>query len=132
MISARELMRAHIRNLQNDFAAWRALFADDAVMEFAFGASAGVASPCRGIDEIAASVKGFLDSVQDFKISGVIIYQIEGDDAVIAEFSGTANVAATGRTYNQDYIVYLRAQDGKIIHVREYFDPARTVAAFRA
>jgi hypothetical protein len=49
---------------------------------------------------------------------------------MFAEFQGRAKVTGTGRHYHQNYVVYLCAQDGKIIFAREYFDPARVVAAF--
>jgi uncharacterized protein len=51
-------------------------------------------------------------------------------NAVIAEFSATATVIATGRPYNQAYIAYLRAEKGKIAFYREYYDATRVVAAF--
>jgi ketosteroid isomerase-like protein len=31
--------------------------------------------------------------------------------------------------YRQDYVVFLRAADGKIVFLREYFDPARAARA---
>lgn len=42
----------------------------------------------------------------------------------------TATVVHTGRAYAQEYIAYLRAENGKIVVYREYFDPTRIAAAF--
>jgi ketosteroid isomerase-like protein len=56
---------------------------------------------------------------------------VEGEDAVFAEFSADATVIDTGRRYRQDYILYLRADAGKIVLLREYFDAPRIVAAFQ-
>jgi hypothetical protein len=128
---APELLRAHLHEMLVDFSAWRALYADDATLDFVYGASAGVTSPLHGIDAIAESISGFLNAVRDFKVQITSLYGIDGEDAVMAEFSGTGTVISTGRTYNQNYIVYLRAEAGKIVMLREYWDPTRVIAAFQ-
>jgi hypothetical protein len=115
-----------------DFDAWCALYAEDAIMEYPYGAYAGVASPLNGIAAISGSVKGFLDGVRDLEIGLPKILQIEGEDAVVAEFSATATVISTGRPYSQNYVVFLRAEGGKIAELREYFDAPRVVAAFQS
>ena len=38
-------------------------------------------------------------------------------------------IRSTGRMYRQDYVVFLRAADGKIAFLREYFDPVRAAKA---
>lgn len=128
---ASELLKAHLRDMLVDFAAWRALFADDATMEFVYGASAGVKTPLLGIDAIAESVRGFVDAVSDFEVQISRVFRIEGEDAVVTEFTGSGTVIKTGRAYNQSYILYLRAEGGKIVALREYWDPTRVVAAFQ-
>jgi uncharacterized protein len=128
--TAAELLQAHLRNLTADFNAWRALYAEDAVMEYPYGGYAGVASPLNGITEISESVKGFLADVRDFRVSVANIFHVQGEDAVFAEFKADASVISTGREYHQDYVVYLRAENGKIVFFREYFDAPRVVAAF--
>ena len=90
MMNAPELLNAHFQEMQANFAAWCALYADDAVMEYPYGAYAGVSSPLKGIAAISKSVKGFLDSVRDLQIGIPKVYRIEGEDAVVAEFSATA------------------------------------------
>jgi ketosteroid isomerase-like protein len=58
------------------------------------------------------------------------IHRIEGEDAAIAEFAANATVIPTGKTYNQEYVLFIRAGNGKIVSYREYFDGSRIVAAF--
>ncbi|KAK2007055.1 NTF2-like protein [Colletotrichum eremochloae] len=129
-MNATELLNSHFRTIKVDPNAWRALFAADAVLEMPF-APAHTPRILKGIDAIAESVKGFFDQFDDdFKIDVQNIYGIEGEDAAIAEFSVVATVIATGKVYDQDYIVYLRARNGKIELYREYFDSARIIAAF--
>jgi uncharacterized protein len=131
MMHAPELLNAHFHEMQTNFAAWCALYADDAVMEYPYGAYAGVSSPLKGIAAISKSVKGFLDDVRDFQIEVLKIYCVQGEDAVFAEFTARATVISTGRPYNQIYILYLLAEGGKIAVLREYFDAPRVIAAFR-
>lgn len=131
MMHAPELLNAHLHNLQTDFAAWCALYADDAVMEYPYGAYASVDSPLNGIAAISKSVKGFLDAVRDLRIDTPKVFRVEGEDAVFAEFSAQTTVLRTGAIYKQDYVVYLRAEAGKIVFLREYFDAPRVVAAFQ-
>jgi ketosteroid isomerase-like protein len=131
MMHAPELLHAHFHKMRTDFVAWCALYADDAVMEYPYGAYAGVSSPLKGIAAISKSVKGFLDDVRDFQIEVSKVYRVEGEDAVFAEFTARATVISTGRPYNQSYILYLLAQDGKIAVLREYFDAPRVIEAFQ-
>ena len=131
MMNAPELLHAHFHEMQTDFAAWCALYAEGAAMEYPYGAYAGVSSPLRGTAAIAKSVKSFLDDVRDFQVEVLKVYPVEGEDAVLAEFTARATVISTGRPYNQNYILYLRAEGGKIAVLREYFDAPRVVAAFQ-
>jgi len=80
--------------------------------------------------EIAQRVEGFLARVEGLSFGDLKIYPIDRADAVFAEFQGQAQVIGTGRHYHQNYVLYLCAEDGKIIFGREYFDPTRVVAAF--
>ena len=57
-----------------------------------------------------------------------LLQHIRNRDAVKAE----ALIKATGRTYSQEYVVFLRARGGKIAHLREYFDPVRAAKALDA
>ncbi|MEK6419359.1 MAG: nuclear transport factor 2 family protein [Burkholderia gladioli] len=128
-MNATQLLAEHFRTIKADPEAWRKLFASDAVLEMPY-APAHVPSVLKGIDAIAQSVGGFFSQFSDFNIEVKKIYRIEGEDAAIAEFAAKATVIPTGKTYNQDYILYMRAENGKIARYREYFDGSRIVAAF--
>jgi hypothetical protein len=127
---AADLFKAHINTIHTDFSAWRNLFAEDAILEMPFGASAGIDTTLSGVDAIAESVGGFVGALRDPHITIKNVYQIEGEDAVVAEFAMTASVIPTGKHYSQDYVCYLRAANEKIAFYREYFDAGRTAAAF--
>jgi uncharacterized protein len=127
---AADLFKAHIDTIHADFSAWRNLFADDAILEMPFGASAGLETTLPGVEAIAGSVGGFIGMLRDPQIAVKNVYQIEGEDSVVAEFAMTATVIPTGKHYSQDYICYLRAANQKMAFYREYFDAGRTAAAF--
>jgi uncharacterized protein len=129
MRSAAELLKAHLYYLTVDFDVWQSLFAQDAVMEYPYGAPAGVESPLHSVAAITKSVAGFMNAVI-FRAGTPKIHQIDGEDAIIAEFTADADVVASGRTYHQDCAVYLRASEGKIVLLRKYFDPTGVVASF--
>jgi uncharacterized protein len=93
-------------------------------------ATANVESPLVGIGAIAKSASGFLEAVGDCRPGVPSARKIEGEDAVLAEFSAEADVRTTGRKYRQDYAIYLRAGEARIVFYREYFDPTRVIAAF--
>jgi ketosteroid isomerase-like protein len=130
MRSAAELLKAHLHYLTSDFDTWKSLFAPEAIMEYPYGTAAGVESSLYGIAAITKSVAGFMNAVTNFRAATPKIHQIQGEDAIIAEFTADADVVKTGRKYHQNYAVYLRASEGKIVLLREYFDPTRVVASF--
>jgi hypothetical protein len=85
--TAAELLDAHFREMRADFAAWCALYADDAVIEYPYGAYASVVSPLTGIATISKSVRGFMDAVRDFRVSVSKVSYVQGEDAVFAELA---------------------------------------------
>jgi uncharacterized protein len=113
------LFKAHINTIHTDFSAWRNLFAEDAILEMPFGASAGIDTTLSGVDAIAESVGGFVGALRDPHITIKNVYQIEGEDSVVAEFAMTASVIPTGKHYSRDYVCYLRAANEKIAFYRE-------------
>jgi ketosteroid isomerase-like protein len=71
-----------------------------------------------------------LDAVRDFRVSVLKVSYVQGEDAVFAEFTAGATVISAGWHYQQDYILDLYAEAGKIAVLREYYDALRVVAAF--
>lgn len=43
---------------------------------------------------------------------------------------GEADIVATGRRYQQEYVMRLEAQDGKIVRYREYWNPIPALEAW--
>lgn len=69
---------------------------------------------------------------EGFRFLDARIYQLADPDMAVAEVRAEGIVKATGRKYQQEYVVFLWASDGKIARLREYFDPVRAASAFGA
>ena len=74
-------------------------------------------------------VTWFLEAVENFRFFDLRVYPFTDPDAAAAEIRAEALLKPTGRTYRQEYAFLLRAKDGKIAHLREYFDPVRAAQA---
>ena len=71
----------------------------------------------------------FVGAVENFRFFDLRVSALADPDAAVAEVKGEGLIKSTGRTYRQDYVVFLRAAGGKIAFLREYFDPVRAAKA---
>src|SRR6201990_2015084 len=71
----------------------------------------------------------FVGAVENFRFFDLNIYALADVQGAVAEVKGEGLIKSTGRMYRQDYVVFLRAADGKIAFLREYFDPVRAARA---
>jgi ketosteroid isomerase-like protein len=53
------------------------------------------------------------------------MYALADPNGAVAQVRAEGFIKSTGRIYRQEYVVFLRARDGKIVFLREYFDPVR-------
>lgn len=61
--------------------------------------------------------------MQNLIFTNIREYQTSNPNFLFAEVHGEALIVATGRHYQQDYVMRLETQEGKIIHYREYWNP---------
>ncbi len=61
--------------------------------------------------------------------SDIRVYPLADPDGAVGEVRAEGRIKATGREYRQEYVFFLRAADGKIAFLREYFDPTRAAKA---
>ncbi|HWO90491.1 MAG TPA: phenazine biosynthesis protein, partial [Methylomirabilota bacterium] len=57
------------------------------------------------------------------------VHAFADSEAAVAQVKAEGLTKETGRVYIQEYVVFLRAADGKIAYLREYFDPVRAARA---
>jgi len=67
--------------------------------------------------------------LKTFRFSDIRVYPLADPDGAVGEVRAEGRIKATGREYRQEYVLFLRAADGKIAFLREYFDPTRAARA---
>jgi ketosteroid isomerase-like protein len=129
MTIASDLVQRHVQTLVADNAQWQTLIADDLVWELVYAPSIGHPARLSGRAEVMRHVTWFLEAVENFRFFDLRVHPFADPDAAAAEVRAEALIKPTGRTYRQEYAFLLRAKDGKIAHLREYFDPVRAAQA---
>src|SRR5206468_6913981 len=71
----------------------------------------------------------FRGAVEDFGFFDLRVYPFADPNGAVAEVRAEGLITATSRTYRQEYVLFLRAEGGKIAFLREYFDPVRAAHA---
>ena len=126
---ASDLVRRHIQTLVDDNAQWQMLIADNILWELAYAPSLGHPAKLSGREEAIRHATWFVGAVENFRFFDLNIYVLADVQGAVAEVKGEGLIKSTGRMYHQDYVVFLRAVDGKIRFLREYFDPVRAATA---
>jgi ketosteroid isomerase-like protein len=129
MTIASDLLQQHIQTLVDDNARWQTLIADDILWELAYAPSLGHPAQLAGRKEAVRHATWFVGAVENFRFFDLNIYALADEQGAVAEVKGEGLIKSTGRMYRQDYVVFLRAADGKIAFLREYFDPVRAAKA---
>ena len=120
---ASDLLQRHIETLVDDAVAWETLIADDIVWELAYAPSIGHPARLSGREEVVRHVTWFRGAVEKFRFFNLSIHPFEDSTGAVAEVEAEGVIKSTGRVYRQNYVVFLRAAGGRIVFLREYFDP---------
>ena len=129
MTIASDLLQQHVQTLVDDNARWQNLIADNIVWELAYARSLGHPAQLSGREEAVRHATWFVNAVENFRFFDLKVYDLADRQGAIAEVKGEGLIKSTGRVYCQDYVIFLRAADGKIAFLREYFDPVRAAQA---
>jgi ketosteroid isomerase-like protein len=132
MTIASNLLHQHIQIFVEDNMQWQTLIADDLLWELPYAPSLGHPARLTGRQEVMNHVTWFLGAVENFRFFDVKVYPFVDSKAAVAEFRAEGLIKFTGRIYVQNYVLFLRAADGKIMFLREYFDPVRAAKALDA
>jgi ketosteroid isomerase-like protein len=127
--NARDLLQRHIETLVDNPAEWQTLLSDNVVWELAYAPSLGHPARLSGKDAVIGHAAWFVGAVEGFRFFDVRIHPFQDGDGAVAEVKGEGRIKSTGRVYSQEYVVFLRAVNGKISFLREYFDPVRAAKA---
>jgi hypothetical protein len=129
MTIASKLLQQHIQTLIDDNATWQTLIAEDILWELAYAPSIGHPAQLSGREKVVGHATWFVGAVENFRFFDLKVYPLADPEFAVAEVKGEGLIKSTGRMYYQDYVVFLRAANGKIAFLREYFDPVRVAKA---
>jgi uncharacterized protein len=126
---ASDLLEQHIATLVDDSARWQTLIADDIVWELVYAPAIGHPAQLTGREAVVRHATWFAGAVENFRFFDVKLYPFADPEGAAAEFKGEGLITSTGRTYRQNYVLFLRVAGGRIAFLREYFDPVRAAHA---
>lgn len=129
MTPASDLLQRHIQSLVHDAAQWQTLIADDILWELAYAPSIGHPARLSGREEVMRHVAWFRGAVDNFRFFDLTVHPMADSEAAVGEVKAEGLIKSTGRVYRQNYVVFLRAAGGKIVFLREYFDPVQAARA---
>jgi uncharacterized protein len=114
MAIASDLLQRHFQTLVEDNAQWQTLITDSIVWELPYAPAIGHPPRLSGRLEVVRHVTWFLNAVDNFRFFDMNVQAMNDPEAAVAEVKAEGLIKATGRIYHQDYVVFLRAFDGKI------------------
>src|SRR5882672_5615465 len=114
MTVAEDLLHRHIETLVADNPRWQTLLADDVVWELPFAPTLGHPARVSGRAEVVEFAAWFVGAVENFRFFDVRVHAFADPNAAVAEVRGEGRIKATGRVYRQEYVVFLRAAEGRI------------------
>ncbi|MBW0447128.1 phenazine biosynthesis protein [bacterium M00.F.Ca.ET.228.01.1.1] len=132
MSTASDLLQQHLQLLVDDNAAWQKLIADDVVWELPYAAGIGHPTRLTGREEVFRHASWFVGALADFRFFDLRLLPGANPEQAVAQVRAEGLIKPTGRIYQQEYVVFLGAREGKIAHLREYFDPVQAAKALDA
>ena len=126
---AQALVQRYLQTIvKKDIEGWMNLWDDNFVLEFPY---APQGRP-RQIEDKATLYPYIQNVIKDLEIVSIAqpqIYLTQYPDLIIAEITGEGRLLSTGRAYRTNYVWMMRTRDGKLIHMRDYWNPLALMEA---
>lgn len=129
MHDATRILEQHFKTLVNDNESWKKLIADNIVWELPYAPALGHPLRLAGRRAVERHVGWFLSAVENFRFYDLSILPGSDPNAAVAEIKAEGIIKPTGRLYQQEYVVFMHAAGGRIVFLREYFNPVRAAYA---
>ena len=110
------------------FDEWIELWAEDGTCGFPF-AHESRRRVYQGKREILAYMAATQGRIAIDAVTEMRVHPMLDPEVAAVEFAVSGRVLTTGRPYNQRYVAFLEAKDGKIWRYREYWNPLVSVEA---
>jgi uncharacterized protein len=105
------------------------LYADDIIMEFPYGPSLGMPDRFETKPKVVDYVRHILEGLRGIVIRQMSFSSVAGDPStVFVEYEADCPTPG-GHTYRQIYINKMQFRDGKLLNMRELWDPKRMIDA---
>jgi ketosteroid isomerase-like protein len=114
---------------QQRFDEWIELWAEDGTCEFPF-AHESRRRIYQGKREILAYMAATPGRIAIDALAEMRVHPMLDPEVATVEFAISGRVLTTGRPYNQRYVAFLEAKNGKIWRYREYWNPVVSMEAY--
>jgi len=105
------------------------LYAADIVMEFPYGPSLGMPDRFETKPRVVDYVRHILPGLQGLIIRDMSFSSVAGDPKTLfVEYEADCPTPG-GNTYRQIYVNKMQFRDGKLLHMRELWDPKKIIDA---
>jgi uncharacterized protein len=118
-----DIFDAHLALIGTNVPAWADLLAEEAIFDFPYAAALGAPTRYAGKSAISNRITESIAQMQNLTFTNVRKYPTTNPNLLWAEVHGSAVITATGRDYQQDYVMRIETQAGKIVHYCEYWNP---------
>lgn len=73
----------------------------------------------------------WLPDINDLEIVSISqqIHLMQDPGLIVVEIAGKGRIISTGRAYNARYVWVMRTNEGKLIHMRDYWNPLAALEA---
>jgi len=105
------------------------LFTEDAIQEYPF-APAPFATKIEGRNAISSYIENVVKGATNWNFTDFNFSATSDPDVYFVEFTGSALVTSTGKTYHQMFIARMTMNGDKIAHFKEYWNPTWIIDAF--
>jgi ketosteroid isomerase-like protein len=82
-----------------------------------------------GIENVLGFLKAIGVYFTDIQMAAPSVLHSTDPNVIVVEYPGESTCVETGLPYRQSYIAVVTAVDGKISHIREYYDPIQVLVS---
>jgi ketosteroid isomerase-like protein len=107
---------------------WIELWAEDGVLEFPY-APAGRRRAYAGKADILAYMTATTGKIAVDSVKQMRVFPMQDPQAAAVEVSIKGHVPTSGVPYDQSYVLFFEARDGKLHRYREYWNPMISIDA---
>lgn len=125
-MTAKELFLKHLALMGNPDEG--SIYADDMVIDLVY-APKHHTGKLEGKEAVLRFMGNIGVYFRDISIGNPTIYETTDPNMIIAEYPGSSISKETGLPYRQHYVSFVTVRNGKITHIREYYNPIQVLVA---